>query len=78
MRAGALPGAVMPYRFPQQVFIHRAEYFIGQFEGTYLFAAQIHYINRRHVFFQLSVVGSRLSNHNSNSDFRAIGRYQQN
>ena len=32
VRAGALRGAVMLHRFPQQVFVDRAEDFIGQIE----------------------------------------------
>ena len=41
MGPGALPSAVMFYRFPEQVFVDRAENFIGQVEGAYLFATQI-------------------------------------
>src|SRR5581483_10403875 len=39
MRAGALPGAVMFHRLPQQVLVDRAEHFLGELEGTHLFAA---------------------------------------
>jgi len=61
MSTGPLPCAVMLHRFPEQVLVHRTEYLIGQFERTYLFAAEIYYINRCHVFFQLSVVSCQLS-----------------
>src|ERR1035437_1941307 len=52
---GTLSGAIVPHRFPQQVLVHRAKNFIGQFQGTYLFAAEIHYINRRHSFFRFNL-----------------------
>src|ERR1019366_389112 len=52
---GTLPRAVVLHRFPQQALVHRAENFVGQFEGTYLFAAEIHYINRRHSLFRFKL-----------------------
>jgi hypothetical protein len=45
----------MLHRFPEQGLIHRAEYFLGQLDGAYLLATQIHYINRRHNVFSLAV-----------------------
>ena len=48
MRASPLPGAVVPHRFPQQVFVHRAENFIGKIHGADLGAAQIVDINGCH------------------------------
>src|SRR5581483_3970755 len=49
VRAGALPGAVVFHRFPEQVFVDRAEDLVGQIEGSDLFTAQIVYINRCHI-----------------------------
>src|ERR1019366_8016523 len=48
VRAAVLPGAVMLHRFPKQVFVHRTEHFIGQFERTDFLAIQVHYIDCRH------------------------------
>jgi hypothetical protein len=41
MGSGTLPGAVMLHRFPEQVFVDRAENFIGQLKRAYLFATEI-------------------------------------
>ena len=49
VRAGALRGAVMFHRFPQQIFVDRAENLVGQVERPDLLAAQIVYIDRRHI-----------------------------
>ncbi len=46
VRSGALSGAVVLHRFPEQVLVDRAEYFLGQLEGADFLAAQIYYINR--------------------------------
>src|ERR1019366_6987660 len=51
---GPQAGAVMLYRFPKQVFVDRAKYFVGQLQRAYFFAVQIHYINRRHNVFPIS------------------------
>ena len=49
VRSGALPGAVVLHRFPEQVFVHRAENLIGEIERADLLAAQIVNINRCHM-----------------------------
>jgi hypothetical protein len=38
MRSGALPGAVMLYRLPEQIFVDRAKNFVGQLERANFFA----------------------------------------
>src|SRR5579862_229197 len=55
VRSGALPGAVVFHRFPEQIFIDRAEDLIGEIECPDLLAAQIVNINRCHVFSRYSV-----------------------
>src|SRR5271157_644193 len=50
MRPGALPGAVMLHRFPEQVFIDRAKDFVSEIERPDLLTAQIVNINRCHSF----------------------------
>src|SRR2546423_12531636 len=50
MRAAVLPGAVMLDRFPDQIFIHRAEDFIGEIEGPDFLTAQIVYVDSCHCF----------------------------
>ena len=39
----------MLHRFPQQIFIDRAENLIGKIQRPNLFAAQIVYVNRCHI-----------------------------
>ena len=62
VRAGTLPGAVVLHRFPEQILVDCAENFIGQLEGAYFLAAQIHYINRCHILLncQWPVASSQL------------------
>src|SRR5690348_3698555 len=48
MRTGAQRGTIVLDRFPEQVFVDRAEYFVGQVQRAYLVAAQIVNINRCH------------------------------
>ena len=50
VRSGALPGAVMLHRFPEQIFVDRAEDLIGEIDRPDLLAAQIVNINRCHIF----------------------------
>ena len=50
VRSGVLPGAVMLHRFPEQIFVDRAEDLVGQIERPDLFAAQIVYVYRCHIF----------------------------
>ena len=47
--AGALRGAVMLHRFPQQVFVDRAENFIGEIKRADLLSAQIMNIDSCHM-----------------------------
>src|SRR5690242_9877191 len=47
--AGAVGSAVMFDRFPQQIFIDRAEYFIGKIKGSDFFPAQIMNIDSCHM-----------------------------
>ena len=49
VRTGALPGAVMLHRFPEQILVDRAENFVGQVERPNLLAAQIVNIDSRHM-----------------------------
>src|SRR3954463_15520704 len=46
----ALRGAVVLYRLPQQVFVHRAKDFFGEVERADLFAIQIMYVDGCHCF----------------------------
>src|SRR4051812_6266849 len=50
VRSSALSGAVVLHRFPEQIFIHRAEDLIGEIECPDFLAAQIVNINRCHIF----------------------------
>src|SRR5215471_13569132 len=50
VRSGALRGAVVLHRLPEQIFIHRAEDLIGEIECPDFLAAQILNINRCHIF----------------------------
>jgi hypothetical protein len=70
---GALPSAVVFHRFPEQVLVDRAEHLVGQLEGAYLFAIQIHYINRCHEFFRY--VGANRSSRNSGTEQTAKRGY---
>src|SRR5579863_4521654 len=63
VRSGALPGAVVLHRFPEQVFVDRAEDLIGEIECPYLLAAQIVNINRCHIFSRYSVQGTSVLNY---------------
>src|ERR1700722_2129611 len=49
VRAGTLRGPVMLHRFPQQVFVDRAKYFIGEVERPDLVPAQIVNIDSCHM-----------------------------
>ena len=51
--AGAMGGAVMFDRLPQQVFIDRAKYFIGEIERSDLIPAQIMNIDSCHMSFRM-------------------------
>ena len=61
MRAAVLSGAVMLYRFPDQIFIHRAEDFIGEIEGADLLPCQIVYVDSCHIASRCSVLATKLS-----------------
>src|SRR5437660_1022641 len=47
--AAVLSGAVMLYRLPDQIFVDRAEDFVGEVEGSDLLAAQIVYVDSCHI-----------------------------
>src|SRR6202035_3535383 len=49
VRSGALRGAIMLHRFPEQIFVDRAENFVGEIERPNFLAAQIVYVNRCHI-----------------------------
>src|ERR1035437_3982821 len=49
VRTGALRGAVMLHRFPEQIFVDRAENFVGEIQRPNLLAAQIVYVYRCHI-----------------------------
>ena len=59
VRAGALCGAVVLHRFPQQVLVDRAEDFVGQFEGANLGPAQIMNVDALPYSFRYAAAGSR-------------------
>jgi hypothetical protein len=48
VRAGSLSRTIVLYRFPEQVLVHPAEYFRGEFEFSYFLAGQIYNINGSH------------------------------
>src|SRR6185369_11121211 len=49
VRSGTIRGAEVFYRLPKQVFVHRAEDFIGEIQGPDLGSAQIVYVNGCHM-----------------------------
>src|SRR5579862_1910744 len=57
MRARPLPSAVVPHRFPQQVFVDRAENLIGEIQRADLGAAQVVNINGCHCLLSTAATG---------------------
>src|SRR5258708_15700305 len=51
VRSGALPGAVVLHRFPEQILVDRAKNLVGQVECAHLRAAQIVYVDSCHIAF---------------------------
>src|SRR5271166_1951033 len=54
--AAVLPGAVVLHRLPEQIFVDRAENFVGEVEGPDLLAAQIVDVNRCHIASRYSIL----------------------
>src|SRR5271157_3717209 len=54
MRARARGGAIVRDRFPEQVFVDRAENFLGQFHRPGLGSAQIVNINSCHILSRVA------------------------
>jgi hypothetical protein len=52
-------GAVMFHRFPEQVFVDRAENFVGEIQCPDLLAAQIVYVDSCHMLFVSWVLANK-------------------
>src|SRR6478672_6404077 len=51
VRSRPLPGAIMLYRFPQQILVDRAKDLVGEFQRANFFTAQIVNVDRCHFVF---------------------------
>src|SRR5579871_5493589 len=58
VRAAMLPGAVVLYRFPEQVFVHGAENLVSQVQASDLLATQIVNIDSCHIASRLCPCGA--------------------